>query len=144
MAITGTAQLTDYGCPVTPGTPGTGTGGVNADGSCAGSACDNPLYRYDNQTECGALTLVSLTLEPASISVPKDRLAFVRVIATFSTGAKADVTSESTVNTGDTDTATYQGDGVVRGQAGAHEREGHDQAGTVHPGLAADEHPLAP
>lgn len=115
MAIPGTAQLADYGCPVAPGTPGTGTVGVNPDGSCVGSACDNPLYKYDHQDVCGAISIVSLALEPSAIAIPKDRLAVVRVIATFSTGQKADVTDESTVNTADLDTAEYKGDGVVYG-----------------------------
>jgi len=116
MAIPGSSELSSVTCATTDGSGGGTTGGVTTGGGfCPDAACDNPLYRYDHQTECGSLTLVSLRLEPASIAVPKGRVGVVRVIAQFSTGQEADVTLESVVNTADTDTAAYQGDGVVYG-----------------------------
>lgn len=116
MAIPGSSELSSVTCATTDGSGGSTTGGVTTGGGfCPDAACDNPLYRYDNQTECGSLTLVSLRLEPASIAIPKDRVGVVRVIAKFSTGQDADVTLESSVNTADSDTAEYRGDGVVYG-----------------------------
>ena len=116
MAIPGSSELSSVTCATTDGSGGGTTGGVTTGGGfCPDAACDNPLYRYDHQDDCGAMTLVSLRLEPSSIAVPKNRVGVVRVVAKFSTGQEADVTLESTVNTADTSTAEYQGGGAVYG-----------------------------
>jgi len=116
MAIPGSAELSSITCATDSSSGGGTTGSVTPGGGfCPDAACDNPLYRYDHQTDCGSLTLISLRLEPASVAIPKDRVGVVRVIAKFSTGQEADVTTESTVNTADSDTAEYKGDGVVYG-----------------------------
>lgn len=102
----GVVEITQYTCE--SDADGTNSG-------CTLSACGNPLYAYDNQDECGAVTLVSLSLSPSSVSVGVDRQALVRVIAEFSTGQTADVTEESTIVPGSDLIVEHTGSGVLKG-----------------------------
>lgn len=109
MALPGTSIVTTYSCPST-------SGGSSGGGSCptVTSQCVDPFYAIANTTECGAVAVTALRVEPSGLDIVAGRLGKVRVIATFSTGQEADVTDEARVYTQNDEIAEYVRDGVVK------------------------------
>lgn len=101
--IPGSVEITTESCDAPP-----------VSGGCV-TACDNPLYRFDNPDTCGALAFASLRIEAAASEVVKGRRTKVRVIARFANGREADVTEESTITSDDTDVAVYEESGIFYG-----------------------------
>lgn len=81
------------------------------------SSCRNPLYALDNPGECGLITVSSIALDPALVSIAEERSGTVRVIATFSDGRTADVTGESSVATSDATVSRSLGGGILTGES---------------------------
>lgn len=106
--LPGCVTLTEWTCPETTETEAT---------TCD-QLCRNPLYAIDHEDECDAVpTLSQVRLEPSPVRAAVGRRGAYRVVAVFSNGQQADVTSEATAVISDSSVATVLSKGVVKGVA---------------------------
>jgi len=102
-SLPGCVTLTEWPCE------------TEEDDACVINSCDNPFFAIENQDDCGALTVTSVRVEPASLQVAEGRRGLFRVVAVFSDGREGDVTASADLQMQDSTIASILTPGVVGG-----------------------------